>query len=781
MKELKAAVFGSGEMGSKIASLFAIQKIPVLLFDLTRDLVKANIKKALSASPIPSLPNAQYAKWLTPLSSQDSKDLEKLKTIDLIIEAIPEKLNLKQELFNRLLPFLKEKAVIASNTSGLTVQDITSGMPEKFRRRFSIWHFFNPPLILPLVELVRGEKTDPDAIAVSKKILKEILCRNVMEVKDTPNFLANKIGLQALLAVMEAAHNFQIPISHADKLTGELIGRSSQGPYQLADSVGIDVIYDVLRNYCRKATDDTEIRIPKIIEWLYDHKCFGQKTSHQGFYLKIEQEGKKADYLEFDLNTLQYIPKPDFKSEAYRGAKKNFQTLEEQTRCLSYHNSPHGKFIWTAITSNLIYCSQHLSEAADCIIDADNAMKWGYNWKLGPFEVWDALGLKKSIARLESEGKRPAPWIYEMTQNGFERFYADIDGCRHYYDLRSKSYQKCPESSIPALKNKNAPIIKTNWGTRLIDLKDGIACLELRSIWDTDHNPIDDSAMDALRDVHEVIKAKGFKGLVIASSGEHFSLGANLKLIAELIHQKDWRKLEQTIISFQKANLGLYSAPFPVVSAIHHMTLGGGYEIARACRRIISLNLLFCGMVEAGVGLVPAGCGCLWTLFNHLDGKRALFNPTPLINAFKSVANPKPTKTAYEAKSAKYLRDDDIIVMNQNLLISAAKEHALDLSQHFTGRNPNLSLPISSVCRKAARIVLNNSVDSFLAKKKISEHDAKIGRHLINIFTGSNKSGHLMPQDILDLEREAFLSLSGEPKTLERIDYMLQNKKPLRN
>ncbi len=779
MKIQKAAVLGTGVMGSQIAAHLSNAGIPCLAFDISQDVAEKGIQAALKLKPAPFY-NPKSAKLITPCNYDEH--LEMLKEVDWIIEGVIERLDIKQQLFNRIIPHLKPGAIVTSNTSGLSLKEMCEGMPEDFRKRFLVTHFFNPPRYMHLLEIVPGEDTLPEVVADIAEFCENVLGKGVVYAKDTPNFIANRIGVFGMMATLAAARKMNLSVEEVDAMTGPVLGRPKSATFRTADVVGLDTLAHVANTAYQKCPDDESreiFKIPDFLAKMIENKWLGQKT-RQGFYKK---EGKTI--LALDLETMEYHPKKKVRMDGIRVAKSHHKTAGK-IKALAYNPDKAGQFAWEILADTLIYSANRIPEIADDIVNVDNALKWGFGWQLGPFEIWDALGLERSLRRMKDAGKKPPRWVEEMVQNGHTSFYRSQDGRASYYDVHSKSYQPMPENPrvvhLKLLKEKGR-VLRENWGASLIDLGDGVLCAEFHSIAQPDFNPLDPAMFDILSEALEIIPREGFTGLVIANQSPHFSAGANLAMIMSMCENREWERINLVSKLFQDIGQQLKYSPFPVVSAPFNMCLGGGLEIAAAANRITASAELYAGLVEVGVGLIPGGGGTLRVLLNFIR-KMERMRPgpfPPVQKAFETIAYAKVSSSAAEAMKLGYLTKEDRIVINPDHLIYEAKQTVLDLAKDYQAPEPNTEIYLPG---EGGRMTIEVTLENLLKHGVISPHDMLIGKKLAYILTGGERGGYTTPVDEqyqLDLEREAFVSLCGEPKTQDRIRHMLKKGKPLRN
>lgn len=775
----KVAVLGSGVMGSQVAAHLTNAGIEVLLYDLNRELVSKGMSFALKIKPA-AFYNQKTAEMLTPCDYEN--DLEKLSEVDWAVEAIAEKLEWKKELYKKIEPHLKKTAIISSNTSGISIASLLEGMPDWFQKNFMITHFFNPPRYLRLFELIKGEKTDKAIFTAMKKFAIDVLGKGVVVAKDTPNFIGNRIGVYGIMKSLELTRKYNLTIEEVDKITGPIIGRPKSATFRTADVVGLDTFVHVANTSYDNLPDDEEremFKTPEFVQRMLEKGMLGQKVK-QGFYKK---EGK--DILSLNMETLEYKPQKKVLFDSYRVAK-SYGDLGDKIKALVYHDDKAANFLWELTISTLVYAINRIPEIADTIYDIDNAMKWGYAWDIGVFEIWDAIDVKRSVERMRDENRKVPELLKKMLADGAEKFYKIIDGKRNYYDFSTGQYQPIPvderEIDLQLIRKSNG-VVDKNWCSSIVDIGDGVAVLQFHSILQPEFNPIDASILEMLMMAPEIVKHFGFKGLIIGHQGTHFSAGANLFMILELIKAKQWDKIEEVAKTLQDAVQNLRFAPFPVVVAPRGVAVGGGYEVQGAGDiRVVSAEL-YTGLVEAGVGVIPAGGGCLRLLLNNEERlKKARTGPFPVSRgAFENIAFAKVSMSAKEAVALKYLRKTDRIIINPALQFFEAKKAVLELADGYTPPQKREDIYLPGI---GGRLVFEAQIKDFVKQGVISEHDALIGNHLAYILTGGDKANINQPvseDDILKYERDAFVDLCKTEKTKARIGHMLKTGKPLRN
>ncbi len=774
----KVAVLGSGVMGSQICAHLSNAGIPSLAFDLTLELAQKGIDAAMKLKPA-AFYDVATEKLITRCSYDEH--LELLRDADWVIEAIAERVDLKQSLFKKILPFLKATAIVSSNTSGISIREMTAGQPDNFKKRFLVTHFFNPPRYMRLLELVGGEPTDPAVMQSIADFCENTLGKGIVHAKDTPNFIANRIGVYGMMLTIRLTRDMRLTVEEVDKLTGPILGRPKSATYRTADVVGLDTLAHVVKTSYDKSTDADERKIfevPDFLSRMIEKGWLGQKTK-AGFYRKVGN-----DILTLDFDSLEYRPQKKVLFDGYRVAK-GYGFLPDKIKALAYSEDRSGRFTWELLSQTLIYAARCIPDAADDIVNIDNALKWGFGWSLGPFEMWDAIGVERSVRKMEMEGKKvPAP-VKAMLDSGIGSFYSGDHERKTYFDfktLQSVPFPKKPNVIVVPSPRNASRVLAKNWCASIVDIGDGVACLQFHSVLQPDMNPIDGSIITMLYKALEIVPRRGFKGLVIGHQGANFSVGANLALILKLAEDKNWTMLEDVSKSFQDVCQRLKYAPFPVVSAPFNLCLGGGFEIAAAAHRIVASAELYCGAVEVGVGLIPGAGGTLRVLENFVHamapGRPGPFPPAQ--KAFETIGFGRVSMSAKEAVGLGYLRTDDEIVMNADQLIFRAKQSVLRLAEKYRVVEPlAVTLP-----GQYGRLVFENTIDGFVKAGTISSYDAHIGKKLAFVLTGGDRANPAVTVDeqyLLDLEREAFVSLAGEKLSQDRMAYMLKTGKPLRN
>ena len=776
----KIAVLGAGTMGAQIAGHFSNAGIPSLLFDINPELAQKGVDGLTKLKPAP-LYKPKNAELVTPCSYDN--DLEKLKDVDLVIEAVAENIEIKHSVYNNVVPHLKESAIMTSNTSGIPLADLIKVLPENLQSKFMITHFFNPPRYMRLLELVKGPKTDEETYQMLASIGKDVLGKGIVHAKDTPNFIGNRIGVHGGNNAIKLAIKMDLTVEEVDKLTGTIVGRPKSGVFRTTDIVGLDVHANVSATSYDNLPDDEArdvLKAPEILHTLIDDGRLGQKTK-AGFYKKTED-----GILSVDLKTGKYTPQKKVRFDGYRLAK-SYQSVTDRLKALTFSDDKAGKFFWEVTADSLIYSANCIPEISDDIINIDNAMKWGYGWELGPFEAWDAIGVKESIQRMEKENKKVPDWVKKMVESGRETFYENKKGNRTYYDPLSSSEKtlELEDKVINLNLSKNGGnIVKRDWSASLIDLGDDVLNVEFHSALQPTLNPIDNSMGEIISDGMDLLDSGSYKGMVIGHQGVNFCAGANLANMIQTIESGGWDQMNSAIKQIQDLLQRIRFSKAPVVAAPHHLALGGGFELVAPTAHRVALGELYIGAVEVGVGLIPGAGGNLRMILNLMENSGAgRMNSFQVAQkAFETIGFAKVATSADEAKFLGYLLKTDTIILNNDQRIWAAKQKVLELIndnyQPPEYRN-DLKLPGAG-----GRTAMAMALKGFKAQGKISAHDELIAKKLAFVLTGGEKAGltkSVEEQYLLDIEREAFVSLAGESLTQDRIRYMLKVGKPLRN
>lgn len=834
----KVAVLGSGVMGSRIALLFAGIGVEVLLLDIVpKELNEAEQKKgiaanskghrnrivndalaaALKSKPSPAY-TAQTAKHITTGNLED--DLEKLSDRDWIIEVVIERLDIKKQLFEKIEKYRRPGSLITSNTSGIPIHLMSEGRSEDFQQHFCGTHFFNPPRYLRLLEIIPAPNTKQDVLDFLLDYGSRFLGKTTVLAKDTPAFIANRVGVFGFMAVFKAMQELGLNIDEIDALTGPVLGRPKSATFRTADVVGLDTLAMVAKALPQNVPHDEAkaiFQLPAFLEQMIENKWLGEKSG-QGFYKKEkagpkpevatgqdtaaatksgnatftkspEERGDetktqplspkgKTEILTLDLDRMEYRPKKKSRFATLEAAKQT-DDLKQRLKVLYKGGDKAGEFYRRFHQLLFSYVSHRVPEIADEIYKIDDAMKAGFGWDIGPFESWDALGVAKVVADMEANNVAVAPWVKDMLAAGNETFYQIENGKKKYYDPASKSYQFIPGSgNLILLENLNDQIVWESKACRLVDIGDDVVALS----WNTKMNAIGGEVLEGLHKSIAIAEEK-YKGLVIANSGPNFSAGANVGLIFMFAAEQEYDELDFAIRQFQQSTMRMRYSSIPVVVAPHGMTLGGGCEMCLHADAVQAAAESYIGLVEMGVGLIPGGGGTKEMVLRASDRNiKEDVELNYLQQLFINIGTAKVSTSAQEAFELGYLRKGhDAISMNPDRRIGDAKQKVLLLwEQGYTQPTPRTDIKVQGSTGLGA---LLSGIHGMWMGKYISDYDKLIAEKLAYVMCGGNLSGPALvsEQYLLDLEREAFLSLSGQRKTLERLQSILQTGKPLRN
>ena len=795
----KVAILGSGIMGSRIACHFANIGVQVLLLDiapkelnaeeeakglsLESPLVKNRIVNLAFQQTLKSKPASLYQAGFAAnihLGNFDD-NLSGIVDADWIMEVVVENLAIKRSLYDRVEQFRKEGTLITSNTSGIPIHLMAEGRSADFQAHFCGTHFFNPPRYLRLLEIIPTPKTDPAVIEFLLAYGETQLGKATVLCKDTPAFIANRIGVYSMMQTMKVVEELGLSVEQVDKLTSKVVGRPKSGTFRLSDVVGLDTTVHVANNLNAALTDDESksiFELPSMMQKLMDNKWLGDKTG-QGFYKKTKDSTGKTVILSLDLQTFEYRATQRVSFETLERSKAVDQ-LADRFALLLAGQDLAGEFYRKTILDGFRYASNRVPEIADDLVKIDQAICAGFGWEMGVFETWDAIGVEKANAMMAELGLSPAPWVSEMLALGHSTFYKTEGGKRLYYDLASKSYQIIPgqekQISLQILKPTNT--VFKNDDAHIIDLGDGIVGLEFHSKMNT----MGQGVLEGLAYAIETAE-KDFRGLVIGNeSNEAFSAGANLGMLYMFGIEKKFDEVNQMIATFQESMMRVRYSSIPVVVAPHTLALGGGCEINLHADKIVAHSELYMGLVEVGVGLIPAGGGTKEMALRMGDARRTGdVELNRLQQAFMNIATAKVSTSAHEALEMNYLRTQDRIVLNRSQVISEAKKEAILLAEAgYVQKNRRSDVWVEG---KQGLALFKAGIQGMLMGRYISEHDALIANKLAFAICGGDLDApqQVTEQYLLDLEREAFLSLTGEQKTMDRIGSLLSGGKPLRN
>ncbi|AJS57620.1 3-hydroxyacyl-CoA dehydrogenase/enoyl-CoA hydratase family protein [Paenibacillus sp. IHBB 10380] len=792
----KAAVIGSGIMGSGIAAHLANVGIPCLLLDVVpKDLTDEEVKKGytpdhpavrnrLATGAIAKLkkntPSPLYddtfVERITPGNLEDH--LSHISEVDWVIEVVVENLQVKKELLSKVERYWKPGTIVSSNTSGISIQEMVADCSEPFQQCFLGTHFFNPPRYMKLLEIIPGTRTDSGIVQQMKKFAENVLGKGVVVAKDTPNFIANRIGTYGLLITLQEMLEKGFTVEEVDAVTGPAMGRPKSATFRTLDLVGLDTFVHVADNVCTNVTDETEkaaFTAPETLTSMVGRGWLGEKSG-QGFYLK-KKGANGSEIWSLDSSSMEYYPQKKVTSGSLEAAKLA-KGASAKTKALIAGGDRYSELAWNILKKVLIYSAEKVGEIANSIHEIDEAMKWGFNWELGPFETWDAIGLVSSVERMDKEGVIVPPWVKEWIAQGNVSFYQKEKGTTSYVSEQSfKRVEQPPEIiSLSSLKEQNK-IVKGNDGASLIDLGDGVACLEF-------HSPNNAIGADILMMIQQSLEEvrHNFEGMIIANQGRNFCVGANIMLLLMEAQDEEWDEIDGIIRMFQNTMYKVKRFEKPVVAAPHRMTLGGGVEACMPADQVIAGAETYYGLVEVGVGLIPAGGGCkeLTMRVSQRVGHPEA-DLQPYINQiFETVGMAKVSTSGHDAKKLGYLRPTDRIIANQDHLIYEAKQAVLRMSKAGYEPIPEEKIRVAGSEGKA---VLQLGAMGMRESGYISDHDLLIAKKLAHVLAGGNMpTGTLVSEQyMLDLEREAFLSLCGESKTQQRMQHMLTKGKALRN
>ena len=769
----KVAVIGSGVMGKGIAAHLANCGIPSLLLDLKREWVEKALADLPKARPA-LLYDAADLRLITP--GTIDADLEKIRECDWIIEVIIEQLQPKQELYAKIEKLVKPGQIVSSNTSGISWTKLVEGRGAPFKQHFCITHFFNPVRYLKLVELVGGANTNPAVLQTMQTFLTDVLGKGVVFAKDTPSFIANRIGVHGMMVALHAVAEHGWRIEDVDRVLGPTLGRPKSAIFRTADIVGLDTIAHVARNtYEACPTDEARAiyRLPAFVEKMVQEKSLGQKSG-KGFYFKTKNAVGESTILTLDAATGAYREQGKLKTPSL-GQAKNIDDLAERIRTVVWADDDAGKMAWPLISETLVYAANRVPEIADDFVSVDRAMQWGFGWELGPFATWDALGVRRVVERLEQEKRAVPMLVQQLLKRGNDAFYATASA-------------KPTLHVLPLLKAQQR-VVKQNDSASLIDFGDGVFCCEFH----TKLNAIDEGVIGMLNDSLDYVVEHGV-GLMIGNEGQNFCVGANLMLIFLEIQQKNWDRIEQIVRDFQAVCQRLRFSPKPVVAVPFGLALGGGCEIVLGAGHVRAAAETYIGLVELGVGLVPAGAGCKNMVLRAEAMCRAQRNPHDRIwmspddggpfpkvkLAFEAIGYATVATSAKDAQRIGYLRATDCYTIDRDRLLADAKADVLALAKNYQPPQNRTDIMLPG---QGGYLAAVNAVRQARALGALTDYDQLLGEKLAYILTGGNHPNlhKATEQEILDRECEVFLSLCGEERTLARIQHMLATGKPLRN
>jgi 3-hydroxyacyl-CoA dehydrogenase len=792
----KAAVLGSGVMGSQIACHFANIGLEVLLLDivpreLTPDeqakgltlenknvrnrIVNTALQNAIKMNPAP-LYDKKFANRIKTGNFED--DMHLIKDYDWVIEVVIERLDIKKSVFEQVEKYRTPGTLVTTNTSGIPIEQMLEGRSEDFQAHFCGTHFFNPPRYLRLLEIIPSTKTKPEVVDFFMDYGSRFLGKTTVLCKDTPAFIANRIGVYGIQALFHGVRESGLTVEEIDKLTGPVMGRPKSATFRTADVVGLDTLVNVANGLKANLPNDEArhlFELPDFLQKMVENKWLGSKTK-QGFYKKMPD----GEIYSLDLNTLEYVPQKKVKFATLEMAKQE-DNLAKRTKILFNGTDTAGEFYRKSFCNLFRYVSNRIPEITEDIYKVDDALKAGFGWSMGPFVSWDAIGVKEGVAKMEELGLKPAQWVYDMLAAGMETFYKLENGVEKYYDLATKSYKTIPgrEAFIILDNIRESKKVWGNSGSTLLDLGDGVLNLEFH----TKMNSLGGEVLAGINKAIDIAENGDYRGLVIGNNGENFSAGANLAMVLMLAAEQEWDELNFAIKAFQNTVMRVRYSGIPVVVAPQGLTLGGGCELCLHADAVVAAAETYIGLVEVGVGVIPGGGGTKEFALRASDamGPEDIRIPT-IKEKFLTIGQAKVATSAYEAYGLGIFRPgQDKVVVNLDRRLEEAKQEVIRLADAGYTQKPQRT-DIMVLGREGLGVVYAGA-NSMLSGHYISEHDALISQKLGYVLCGGDLSERTLvsEQYLLDLEREAFLSLLGTRKTLERIQHTLKTGKPLRN
>ena len=795
----KVAVIGSGIMGSGIACHFANIGVEVLLLDIVpRELNEKEKKKGLSLDDkvvrnrivndslqesVKSKPSPIYHKdFVNRIETGNLEDdISKVSEADWIIEVVVERLDIKKQVFENLEKHRTPGTLITSNTSGIPINFMTDGRSDDFKKHFCGTHFFNPPRYLRLFEIIPGKETSPEVLDFLEMYGEKFLGKKAVLAKDTPAFIGNRIGIFSIMSLFHTVKDMGLTIEEVDKLTGPVIGRQKSATFRTVDVVGLDTLVHVANGLYENVPDDEQhdlFALPNFIDTMMENEWLGSKSG-QGFYKKIKKDDGSSEIKSLDLDTMEYR---DRKSASFGTLEqtKSIDNVADRFEVLVKGKDKAGDFYRKSFSALFAYVSNRIPEITDSLYKIDDAMKAGFGWEHGPFQIWDAIGVQKGIEMMKEEGHEPAAWVDEMLKSGSNSFYTVKEGNTYYYNIDDKKQTKIPgQDAFIILDNiRESKEVFKNSGVVVEDLGDGILNVEFRSKM----NSIGGDVLDGINKAIDIAE-KDYQGLVVANDGKNFSVGANIGMIFMMAVEQEYEELNMAIKYFQDTMMRMRYSSIPTVSAPHAMTLGGGCELSLHADKVVAAAETYIGLVEFGVGVIPGGGGTKEMTVRASDTyQKDDVELNRLRENFLTIGMAKVSTSAHEAYDLGILqKGKDIIVVNPDRQLAIAKKHALLMAEN--GYTQPIARRDIKVLGKQALGAFLVGTDQMAAGKYISEHDKKIANKLAYVMAGGDLSENQLvsEQYLLELEREAFLSLTGERKTLERLQHMLKKGKPLRN
>jgi len=790
----KIAVLGSGVMGSGIAAHFANIGLEVILLDIVPfDLDKKEAKnpaarnrivngalKAALKSKLAPFYNNDFADRITTGNFTD--DFESISDCDWIIEVVIERLDIKQQIFEKVDKYRKPGSLVTSNTSGIPINMMAKGRSDDFKAHFCGTHFFNPPRYLRLLEIIPTKQTSKEVVDFLMHYGDVFLGKQTVLCKDTPAFIANRVGVYAMAKVFHLTQELGLTIDEVDRLTGPALGRPKTGTFRLADLVGHDTsvkVIEGIRDNCPKDEQADTFVIPEFLNFLIENKFLGNKTK-KGFYEKTKKKDKKGRpvILSLDLKTLKYAPatRPNLESLAIA---KQIEQLDKRVLSFMDAKDKGGELVRRSLLGLFAYVSNRIPEISNNLYAIDDALRAGFAWEVGPFQYWDMVGVKKGIKMAEAQGEKVADWVKKMAAAGHDSFYKVENGVRKYYDQKTKKYKVVPGADqFITLDNyrQNAPVYK-NTEVVLHDIGDGVLCLEFTSKM----NAIGEGVLRGMNEAIRIAEEGQWKGLVIGNNDQHFTVGANLMMIGMFAFQKDFKQLDEAVKLFQDTTMRCRYSSIPVVAATQGYVFGGGCETIMHCDAAVCAAESYIGLVEVGVGLIPGGGGTKEFAVRLSDSfYKGDVQIPKLLEACRTLALASVATSAHQAYDLGYLTAKDEVVVNTKRNIGEAKKKVLELADNYVQPIKRKDITVLGQTGLGALYTFANEMK---LGKYGSAHDIKIAKKIAWVLCGGDLTGtqQVSEQYLLDIEREAFLSLCGEQKTIDRIQHMLQTNKPLRN
>ncbi len=773
----KVGVLGAGTMGAQIAAHLANSGIPSVLLDLPQDgkdksaLARLAVKRMTKMKPPPFY---WAGAWSLIHPGNLADDLPWLGDCDWVVEAIAERMDVKRDLWGRVEPHLASGTIVSSNTSGLSIAGIARERSQEFRSHWLGTHFFNPPRYMKLLEIIPGPDTHPEVVKFMSEFGDRKLGKGIVVAKDRPNFVANRIGAFAASVAMHLTEKLGLSIEEVDALTGPVIGRPTTATFRLADLIGNDVMCHVSDNLYENLPEDPWRELlapPDLLRKVVERGWNGRKTG-QGYYVK-----KGREFLVLDLDTMEYRSQQPVEIASLAAVKAESDPIARIQHLIQSGDQSEA-FLWPLFRDTFAYSAGLIGDICDHLYQVDQAMRWGWAWGHGPFELWDALGAGQLARRIREDGVELPAWVETVSGSQSGRFYVSGDP-PGYFDLASSTHQDMPQDQeslhLEPVKASQG-VILSNPSASLIDLGDGVACLEFHSKMNTIDSYIVDLGLEATERV-----GRDFRALVIGNQGINFSAGANLAWLLEACGRAAWQGIDEQVRAFQEFYQGLKNAPFPVVAAPFRKTLAGGAEVCLPCDQLVSAAETYIGLVEVGVGLIPAGGGCTEMLLRNEPSERDSKpqRQAGVVKAFQVIGMAKVAGSAVEARELGFLRAWDQIEVSEERLLYRAKQRAVGLSSSYRPPDPAPMTDCGEPCLARLKVTLHRMHRAGY----LSDHDVLIGRKLALVLSGGdlNHATLVTEQHFLDLEREAFLSLCGEEKTQQRMEHILKTGKPLRN